>query len=217
MFRLTGTAVLLGCLALVPAACSGGSEATGERTPTPAPTVSPSGSGSPTGVTPTVPDGWAPARQDALTFALPAGFTKRPSGTGMPGAAAQWTKTDSTRLAVPPAAAVFVETGRVGPLGVRTELLKDTRTAQLGAEPKGPARAVRVPGALGATVLEWAWDYAFVADEPPVPSRQVEVVVQTSGAEQYGVLLGGPAAYLTDQVVADFLASVAVKPAGGPA
>jgi hypothetical protein len=212
MIRMPRT-LLLGCALVGLAACSDGSTPADRGAPTPAPTASQSPS---PGQSPTVPDGWAPARQGALVFALPDGFTKRPPGGGMPGAAAQWTKTDSTALAVPPAVAVFAETGRVGPLGVRAELLADSRKVQLGVGPTGPARQVRVPGALGATVLEWVWDYDVLADKPPVPSRQVEVLVQTSGPEQYGLLLGGPSKYLTDQVVADFLAAVAVQPGGGP-
>jgi hypothetical protein len=220
MIRVTRTAALLGCVAIGVAACSGasgGSGGSGAGTRGPAPTTSRSGIPGPSPASsPTVPQGWAPARQGALTFALPAGFTKRPPGTGMPGAATQWTKADSTGLAIPPAVAVFVETGRLGPLGVRAELLRDSRKATLGVDPIGPARQVQVPGAAGAAVLEWVWDYDFLADKPPVPSRQVEVLVQTSGSEQYGLLLGGPSKYLTDDVVTGFLASVALQPAEGP-
>jgi hypothetical protein len=214
MIRATRTVALLGCVAIGAAACSGGSDG---RTPGPAPTASRSGTpGRSPASAPTVPDGWAPVRQGALTFAIPAGFTKRPPGTGMPGATTQWTKADDSGLAIPPAVAVFVETGQLGPLGVRTELLRDSRKATLGVDPTGPARQVQVPGASGAAVLEWVWDYDFLADKPPVPSRQVEVLVQTPGPEQYGLLLGGPSKYLTDDVVTDFLASVALQPDRSP-
>jgi hypothetical protein len=197
MTRATRTVALLGCVAIGAAACSGGSDG---RTPGPAPTASRSGTpGRSPASAPTVPDGWAPVRQGALTFAIPAGFTKRPPGTGMPGATTQWTKADDSGLAIPPA-----------------ELLRDSRKATLGVDPTGPARQVQVPGASGAAVLEWVWDYDFLADKPPVPSRQVEVLVQTPGPEQYGLLLGGPSKYLTDDVVTDFLASVALQPDRSP-
>lgn len=175
----------------------------------PAPAI-PSGptSGSTSGST--VPAGWTAARQGDLVFALPPGSTERPAGAGMPGAASQWTKTDDPALQIPPAVAVFVETGRVGPLAVRTELIARARTAELGAEPVGPARPVRAPGSIGANSLEWVWDYAFLTDRPSVPSRQVEIVVQTSGQTQYGLLIGGPASYLTDELVNSFTDSVAI-------
>jgi hypothetical protein len=211
--------VLLGAILLVAAsaACSSGGSAgsppAGSTGPAPAATTSPTAPAA----APTVPAGWTPARQGDLVFALPPGFTIRPQGSGMPGASNQWTKTDDATLKIPPAVAVFVETGRVGPLGVRTDLIAKARTAELSADPVGPARSVQVPGSTGTNLLEWRWDYAFVAGQPAVPSRQVELVVQTSGEQQYGLLLGSPATYLTDALVEEFTSSVAVLPTGGAA
>lgn len=204
-------------LALAAAGCSGaGKAATGDgpsptsrpATTTPAPTA--------TGV-PTPPPGWTSAREKDLVFALPPGFTALPQGTGMPGAAHQWAKTDEAELAIPPAVAVFVETGSVGPLAFRTDALSKVRSIDLGAQPFGPARAVQVPGSVGANALEWRWDYDVRKDGNAVPSRQVEVLVQTAGDTQYGLLLGAPSAFLTDDVVSAFTSSIAVVPVDGAA
>jgi hypothetical protein len=203
---------LLAAVALTACSGSSGGTATSAGATTPA-TSSPSAAPA----RPTPPPGWTPAQQGRLAFALPPGFTARPGGAGMPGAAAQWTKTDAPELKIPPAVAVFVETGSVGPLEVRTQLVTQARTAELGAEPVGPAGDVRVPGSTGAKVVQWRWDYDFLRDQPPVPSRQVEVVVQTDGPEQYGLLLGGPVDFLTDEVLSAFTGSLAVLPEGSAA
>ncbi|MGN6301114.1 MAG: hypothetical protein ACTHN8_08490 [Angustibacter sp.] len=204
-------------VALALSACSGASTTAGDGARSTTPSRTPSGSTSPTSARPTPPAGWTPAQQGRLAFALPPGFTARPAGVGMPGAAGQWTKTDAPELKIPPAVAVFVETGSVGPLEVRTKLVTQARTAELGSQPVGPATDLAVPGSTGAKVVEWRWDYDVVSDQPPVPSRQVEVVVQTDGAEQYGLLIGAPAQYLTDDVVSAFTSSLAIVPEGSAA
>ncbi|WP_157371589.1 hypothetical protein [Angustibacter sp. Root456] len=223
MTRRSHVGWALGALVVAVAlsACSGSSA----RTSAGGDATSPSSASSPPSATasssstarPTLPAGWTAVQQGRLAFALPPGFTARPEGAGMPGAAAQWTKTDAPELKIPPAVAVFVETGNVGPLEVRTKLVTQARTAELGAEPVGPATDVTVPGSTGAKAVEWRWDYDFLNDQPPVPSRQIEVVVQTGGPEQYGLLIGAPAEYLTDDVVAAFTASLAVLPEGSAA
>ncbi len=209
-------AVLVGAALVAVTGCSSGADG--------AAAGSSSGPSSTASVSPTTavarpmpPAGWSPAQQGRLAFALPPGFTQRPEGAGMPGATAQWTKTDDPQLKIPPAVAVFVETGNVGPLEVRTQLVTQARTAELGAEPAAPASDLQVPGSTGAKAVEWRWDYDFVRDQPPVPSRQVEIVVQTTGPEQYGLLLGGPVEFLTDDVLRDFEASIAVVAEGSPA
>ena len=208
-------AVLTAAGVLAVAACSsGGGSSSGASSPSPS---TPSASATTPVATPSVPAGWTAAQQGRLAFALPPGFTQRPEGSGMPGAAAQWTKTDDTSLKIPPAVAVFVETDHVGPLQVRTQLITQARTAELGADPVGPATDLQVPGSIGAKAVEWTWDYDFVRGQPPVPSRQVEVIVQTAGPEQYGLLLGGPVEFLTDDVLRDFEASIAVVAEGSAA
>ncbi len=162
---------------------------------------------------PNAPPGWTLQRQGDLAFALPPGFTARPADAGL-AASAQWTKADDRRLPVAPAVAVYVETGQVGPLSVRATEVSRVRTAELGVDPARPVHDVTVPGSAAAVAAEWRWDVALGAGQPAVPSRQVEVVVQTTGSRQYGVMLGGPQHYLTDQVVADFVASLAVVGAG---
>jgi hypothetical protein len=206
-------AVLAGVLVLSLgiAGCSAGTDASSD-TPSPSPPASTTPA-----TVPTPPPGWSPAREGDLVFALPPGFTPRPDGSGIAGATHQWTKADDPELPLPPAAAVFVETGAVGPLGVRTELLSGVRSADLGARPFGPPQPVQVPGSVGANRLEWRWDYDVLADHDPVASRQVEVLVQTAGDRQYGLMLGGPSAFLTDEVVNAFTSSIAVVPVDGRA
>lgn len=218
--RRCRTVLAVGALALTLAAagCSGGGgeAATGDTPPSSSPPVTTAPAPAATGV-PTPPSGWAPAREKDLVFALPPGFTTLPQGTGMAGAAHQWAKTDDADLSIPPAVAVFVETGAVGPLAFRTDALSKVRSVDLGAQPFGPPRALAVPGSAGANVLEWRWDYDVRKDGNPVPSRQVEVLVQTDGDAQYGLLLGAPSAFLTDDVVAAFTSSIAVVPVDGAA
>jgi len=207
---------LLVALAAVAAAAACSSSVDGGAQPSGSAGAASSATAAPTGATatPSLPAGWTAAREGELSFALPPGFKVRPPGSGMPGATNQWTKTDDPQLAIPPAVAVFVETGRVGPLDVRTDLVGRARSAELGAEPVGAPREVEVPGSIGAQALEWRWDYAFVTGQPPVPSRQVEVVVQGPGPAQYGLLLGGPATYFTDELMTAFTSSLALLPAG---
>jgi hypothetical protein len=211
-----GRAALAGVLvlSLAVSGCSGG---TGSASTTPSPTRSPGPTPAAAATAPTPPAGWTAAREGDLVFALPPGFTPRPDGSGIAGATHQWTKTDDPQLPLPPAAAVFVETGAVGPLGVRTELLRSVRSADLGAQPFGPAQPVQVPGSMGANRLEWRWDYDVLADHDPVASRQVEVLVQTAGDRQYGLMLGAPSTFLTDDVVDAFTSSIAVVPVDGAA
>lgn len=209
-------AVLAGVLVLSlgVAGCSGGgNEAASSGAPSPSPTAS---STTPVSA-PTPPPGWTAAREGDLVFALPPGFSPRPEGSGIAGATHQWTKTDDPDLPLPPAVAVFVETGSVGPLGVRTELLTSVRSADLGAQPFGPPQPVQVPGSVGANRLEWRWDYDVLADHDPVASRQVEVLVQTAGDRQYGLMVGAPSSFLTDDVVNAFVSSIAVVPVDGAA
>lgn len=158
-----------------------------------------------------VPAGWSVQRQGALSFALPPGFAPVPSGTGLAAAAAQWTKTDERVLLVAPAVVVYVENGPVGPLAARAALVTRSRSAELGVQPSRPLRAVPVPGSAGAASAGWTWDQPLGATKTSVASRQVEVVVQVAGRQQYGLSLGGPATYVTDQLVAGFLASVTVS------
>ncbi|GAB3591158.1 hypothetical protein GCM10027446_08150 [Angustibacter peucedani] len=160
---------------------------------------------------PTAPEGWTTQQQGALSFALPPGFEPVPSGAGLTVAAAQWTKTDDRKLAVAPAAVVYLENGAVGPLAVRGALVTRSRSAELGVQPSRPLRTVPVPGSAGAAAVEWTFGQRLRAVKKPLASRQLEVVVQLDGREQYGLSLGGPAAFLTDQVVQDFLASITVS------
>ncbi len=156
------------------------------------------------------PAGWTSQRQGALSFALPPGFVAVAPGAGVREATAQWTKTGDRALAAPPAVVLYVEDGALGPLAARAALVTRSRSAELGVQPSRPLHAVPVPGSEGARAAEWTWDQSLGTSGKPVPSRQVEVVVQTSGRQQYGLTLGGPAAYLSDQVVEDFLGSISV-------
>jgi hypothetical protein len=112
---------------------------------------------------------------------------------------------------------VFVETGPVVPLAVRIRLVAAARSAELGTQPGAPAADVAVPGSTGAAALEWRWPYSLAPGRAPVPSRQVELLVQTSDREQYGLLLGGPADVVTDELVRTLETTLAVVPVTGSA
>lgn len=156
------------------------------------------------------PAGWTSQRQGVLSFALPPGYVAVAPGAGVAAATAQWTKAGDRALAVPPAVVLYVEDGAVGPLAARAALVTRSRSAELGAQPWRPLRSVPVPGSAGALAVQWSWDQPMGASAKPVPSRQVEVVVQVPGRQQYGLSIGGPAAYLSDQIVEDFLGSISV-------
>jgi hypothetical protein len=162
-----------------------------------------------------VPGSWRTHQVEGLSFALPDFMV--PAGDDLiPGTLQTLRATAASGGEVPAAAGVFVETGDVGPLELRAELIRQVRVDQLGAEPVGEPRVVDVEGAAGAVVLTWEWDYEF-PDGPTVPSRQVEVVIAGEGEQQYGMLFGGPADVLTAEVVDGFLASLSVSGAGGQA
>jgi hypothetical protein len=137
-----------------------------------------------------------------------------PDGTGIPGASVSFVGRRGEGASIPAAIGAFVERGAVGPLDLRTELVTRVRNDQLRAEPVGPARTLDVPGAIGATVVEWRWDYVLTPGDDPVPSRQVEVVVQVDGPIQYALLFGAPDTVLTDGMLRYFLGSLEVAPGG---
>lgn len=159
------------------------------------------------------PAGWAGQQQGLLSFALPPGFVAVAPGTGIGTATAQWTKPAKRAVAPPPAVVLYVESGAVGPLAARAALVTRSRSAELGVQPSRPVRPVPVPGSVGAASAEWTWNQPLRSTAKPVASRQVEVLVQTRGAQQFGLSLGGPASYLTDQIVDDFLRSISVASA----
>ena len=51
-------------------------------------------------------------------------------------------------------AAFFIETGAVGPLGIRTELLEQVRGSQTGTEPVRGPEGLDVPGSAGASRID---------------------------------------------------------------
>ena len=205
----TARAVVLGAVVVLTAACtvSGGGDGGGDG----------GGEGGDGGQAAPVPDqpagdvpaSWEAHQVEGLTFALP--DFMRSSDDLIPGT------TETLRAVegegeVPAAAGVFVETGDVAPLDVRADVVRQVRVAQLGEDPVGEPRVLEVAGAEAAVVFLWEWDYDFPGG-PTVPSRQVEVVIASEGTPQYGLLVGGPAEVVTEEVVEDLLASLAVSPA----
>jgi hypothetical protein len=158
-----------------------------------------------------VPDGWTRGSAGRLGFAVPPGLT--PSADLIPQTTVTYRGVAPADGSPPPAVGVFVESGNLGPLAVRTAVVTKVRTGQLGSPPVGPSRAITVAGATGASATEWRWDYRVGPDAPTVASRQIEVVLETSGPDQYGLLFGGPEAVLSDKVVDGFLAALQVRPA----
>ncbi|WP_380164503.1 hypothetical protein [Jannaschia sp. R86511] len=202
-------------VALVTASCTVSGGTSGEAAPSPEDAVTQDtpqddagaqGSGE-------VPDSWTAHEVEGLAFALP--DYMQSTADLIPGTV-ETLRASAAEGEVPAAAGVFVETGDVGPLELRADLIRQVRVDQLGAEPVGEPRVVDVAGAAGAVVLTWEWDYDYPGG-PTVASRQVEVVIAVEGEQQYGMLVGGPEDVLTEEVVDDFLASLQVTAAGGQA
>jgi hypothetical protein len=201
-------AVLLG------SGCGGGSSTGGDPTgPSGSTDTSAAASSAPAGVASQTPvsEGGPRVTAERLSVSMPAGLSG--SSDNLDGAAVTYRGTPPPQGGPQPLVALFVEHRPVGPLEVRTQLLAKLRSAQVGAEPSGPARQVAVRGALGAQVLDWRWTYPASGSTPSGAVRLVEVVIQTAGPDQYGVKFVGPAPVLTDAAVDGLIASLRIEAA----
>jgi hypothetical protein len=156
-------------------------------------------------------------RAERLSLGLPPGLTG--PAENLDGAVATYRGTPPAEGGPQPLVALFVERRAVGSLDLRTELLTEVRSAQVGVKPTGPPRDITVPGAVGAQVVEWRWTYPARGSLPSGSVRLVEVVLQTAGPDQYGVKFVGAAPFVTDDAVNGLLASLRIDtaPAGGAA
>lgn len=135
------------------------------------------------------PSGWTVWQVDRLVFAVPPGMEPSEDNS-IP---------SSTVTFVPPpnddgetlgALAVFVETGAVGPLAIRTDVLEDVRNDQTGTEPLEPAAPLEVPGSAGASTLRYQYDVDVPETGRTTDSVQVDVTVQMPDpGPQYGAFL----------------------------
>ncbi len=156
------------------------------------------------------PEGWTVWQVDRLVLAVPPGF--EPSAdNSIP---------SSTVTFVPPpnddgetlgALAVFVETGAVGPLAVRTDVLEDIRSDQTGTEPLEPAAELDVPGAVGATTLRYQYDIDVPETGRSTDSLQVDVTVQMPDpGPQYGAFLSASTEIVSTEDLDAFTGSLRV-------
>lgn len=137
------------------------------------------------------PEGWQTWRVDRVVFALPEQWEPDPDRT-IPSASASFflpLNADGETVA---AAAFFVETGAVGPLGIRTDLLEQIRNDQTGTEPVRGPEELDVPGSAGASRIDYAYDVTVAETGRSAPSLQVDVTIQMADpGPQYGIFFSG--------------------------
>jgi hypothetical protein len=221
--RTAATALLAAGAVIALASCGGDGGSTGSGPVAPSWATVPPPATTYAGVS-ELPSGWERDRTEGFSYGLPPGI-RRLTDRRVPGASATYlwpedtdTGTGEQTGGLPPVIAVFVEPDQTTPLMLRTTLVTERRNQQLGTTPVGPPQVVVLPGGT-ATVTEWRWDHRTDPDSEPVPRRQIEVIVETTGTMHYGVLFGGPPDTLTDEVVATFLGSLRVttpEPEGEP-
>jgi hypothetical protein len=157
------------------------------------------------------PEGWTVWQVDRLVLAVPAGMTPRREGEGIPSSSVTFLPEPDEDGEVRAALAVFVETGAVGPLAVRTQLLEQIRTDQTGTEPLEPPTEVDVPGSAGATSLRYRYDVRGPVTGATFDSLQVDVTVQVlDPGPQYGVFLSGAVDLLSEDDLDSLVRSLRV-------
>jgi hypothetical protein len=157
------------------------------------------------------PEGWTVWQVDRLVLAVPPGMTPAGEGEGIPSSSVTFLPEPDEDGEVRAALAVFVETGAVGPLAVRTQLLEQIRTDQTGTEPLEPPTVVDVPGSAGATSLRYRYDVQGPVTGETFDSLQVDVTVQVlDPAPQYGVFLSGAVDLLSEDDLDSLVRSLRV-------
>jgi len=212
-----GTTVLLAVAALTMAACSGGeptpaptsaAEPTAARTdasstvppreataepsasvePEPGTTAAAAAEAVPSDLDVGAPEGWRTWQVDRVVFALPEALEPS-TDRNIPSASVSFFSPLQAGETVS-GAAVFVETGAVGPLSVRTDLLEQVRTSQTGTEPVRGPEELDVPGSAGATRLDYAYDLTIAETGRSAASLQVDVTIQMPDpGPNYGAFL----------------------------
>ncbi|MBO2458854.1 hypothetical protein [Actinomadura violacea] len=142
----------------------------------------------------------------ALSFVPPAGMariTPRQRGVALElsrGAVAA----DPGRRVPPPGVQVFQEGRDLGGVALRAELIEDMIK---GGSPdaRTTGRAVRVPGATEAAVLETTY--------PQVPSKQLDVVIGTPSGPQYDIRYGGETSAYDEAAARRIIATARVSEA----
>lgn len=176
-------------LAPQPAPSSDGSSQPAPSEPQPGTTVAPAAEAVPSDLDVGAPADWNVWQVDRVVFALPGDFEPS-TDRRIPSASTSFFSPLNADGETVAGAAVFIETGAVGPLEIRTDLLEQVRSSQFGAEPTRGPEPVEVPGALGATRVDYAYDLTVAETGRVAPSLQVDVTIQVPDpGPQYSAFL----------------------------
>ncbi|MFC3689747.1 hypothetical protein [Aquipuribacter hungaricus] len=182
--------------------------------PEPGTTVAPATEAVPSDLDVGAPEGWQTWQVDRVVFALPGDLVPS-ADRSIPSASVSFFAPLRDGETVS-GAAFFVETGAVGPLQVRTQLLEQVRTSQTGTEPVRGPEEVDVPGSAGATRIDYAYDLTVPETGRSAASLQVDVTIQMPDpGPNYGVFLNALTTEVTEADLTAFVASFRVLDAGG--
>lgn len=108
----------------------------------------------------------------------------------------------------PPTLDVFVEKGDVGSLKVRTAQIVDLVKLQLKDAKINQNKAIEVPGAQSARLVDVSFTCTGTTGEEEIPCRQIEVLVQMPDKPQYGLRYGMATEQYDQQAVDELLTSL---------
>lgn len=111
----------------------------------------------------------------------------------------------------PPVLDVFVEKGDVGPLKVRTASIVDLLKLQLRDPKVVRNEPIKVPGAVGARLIEVRFTCQQADGNGTFPCRQLEILVQRHQKPQYGLRYGMPEKTYDKQAAEGFVGSLRVS------
>lgn len=176
-FAVRGLAALAVVAALATGCQSGGGDEP-TKSPTPSPTIT---------VTP-VPGS---VKVQGLSFVAPEGLTKVDARADQANPKASYELVGKAEPPTsPPRLDVFVEKGDVGSLQVRTAQILDLTQLQLQDAKVVGNKAVKVPGATGARLIEVEFTCTGTTGKEEIPCKQVELLVQMPNKPQYGIRYG---------------------------
>jgi hypothetical protein len=157
-----------------------------------------------------VPEGWQRFDAGGLRGAHPATWHRQDEQRrGWPQAAMEVVGPTAGRPLCP-VLVVYAEDVDVPTVEQRAAIVAHRMESELDAELLERTE-LRVPGAVEGLVMEFAFD-AEAEDTPqPVPSRQLEVVLDAEDGRSFDMLLGGPVDVLDHSVVGGVLDSLHIK------
>lgn len=174
---IAGTAALT-CVLVLAAGCGGAGG--GHSSSSPTPTAS-------TSVTP-LPGS---VKVSGFSFVPPKGLTRvtKPADRANPKANYEMSGKAKPPMS-PPTLDVFVEKGDIGSLQVRAAQIIDLAHVQLRNVEVVQNKAIKVPGASAARIIQFSFTCTGTTGTAAIPCRQVEVLVQMPHKPQYGLRYG---------------------------